>query len=101
MPAEVVYLQQVFVHDLQAAAAAHALVGGAAGARGHGPWRGGGRQRGGGRAGVLVGRRGARLLRGAAERRKILVIQPAHEHRVALPIHGTTLPHTSSAAGAR
>lgn len=59
------YLQQVFVHDLQAAAAAHALVGGAAGARGHGPWRGGGRQRGGGRAGVLVGRRGARL-RGSA-----------------------------------
>lgn len=46
-------------------------------------------------------RRPAHLLRGAAERRKILVIQPAHEHRVALPIHGTTLPHTSSAAGAR
>lgn len=58
------YLQQVLVHDLQAAAAAHALAGGAAGARGHGPRRGGGREGGGGRAGVLVGRCGA-LLRGA------------------------------------
>lgn len=63
-PAGRAYLQQVLVHDLQAAAAAHALAGGAAGAGGHGPRRGGGRQGGGGRAGVLVGRRGA-LLRGA------------------------------------
>lgn len=64
-PAGRSYLQQVLVHDLQAAAAAHALAGGAAGARGHGPRRGGGREGGGGRAGVLVGRCGARL-RGSA-----------------------------------
>lgn len=66
------YLQQVLVHDLQATAAAHALAGGAARARGHGPRRGGGRQGGGGRAGVLVGRRGARLLRSARRPRSAL-----------------------------
>lgn len=37
----------------------------------------------------------AHLLRRAAERGQVLVLQPADEHRVALPIHGPTLPHTS------
>lgn len=37
MPAQVIHLEKVLVHDLQAAAVAHTLASGADGARGHGP----------------------------------------------------------------
>lgn len=54
MPPTQSYLEEVFVHNLQAAAAAHTLAWRADGARGHGLGRGRRGKRGRGGAGVLI-----------------------------------------------